>query len=139
MASSSPCNRPDCHAVEIDEGNATLQRSRSDDGVSARSERQISCRVRNGPDHRARTRRGFGRIDDDEIRTGNAMILDPYGRILAESTKADDAMAVADLEGTLLHHATGRMWIAARQPELYGLLTQRTGLERDVHELKFEE
>lgn len=78
-------------------------------------------------------------IDDDEVRTGNAMILDPYGRILAENTKAEDGMVVADLEGALLEHATGRMWIAARQPELYSLLTKRTGLERDVHELKFEE
>ncbi|MCZ7540431.1 MAG: acyltransferase [Anaerolineae bacterium] len=78
-------------------------------------------------------------VDDDEIRTGNAMILDPYGRILAEFTKADDGMVVADLDGALLEHATGRLWIAARRPELYGLLTQRTGLERDMHELKFEE
>lgn len=78
-------------------------------------------------------------VDDDEIRTGNAMILDPYGRILVEITKADDGMAVADIDGALLEHATGRMWIAARQPELYGLLTERTGLERDTHELKFEE
>ncbi|MCL4238856.1 MAG: nitrilase family protein [Anaerolineae bacterium] len=78
-------------------------------------------------------------VDDDEIRTGNAMILDPYGRILAESTRADDALVVADLDGTLLEHATGRLWMAARRPELYDLLTQRTGLERDTHELKFEE
>ena len=26
--------------------------------------------------------------DDGEVRTGNAMILDPYGRILAETWKA---------------------------------------------------
>ena len=26
--------------------------------------------------------------DDDEVRTGNAMILDPYGRILAESRRS---------------------------------------------------
>jgi len=78
-------------------------------------------------------------VDDDEIRTGNAMILDPYGRILVEITKADDGMVVADLDGALLEHATGRLWIAARRPELYGLLTKRTGLERDTHELKFEE
>jgi predicted amidohydrolase len=78
-------------------------------------------------------------VDDDEVRTGNAMILDPYGRILVEIRKADDGMAVADLDGALLEHATGRAWIAARRPELYGLLTARTGLERDVHELKFEE
>jgi len=78
-------------------------------------------------------------VDDDEIRTGNAMILDPYGRILVETWQAADAMVMADLDGTLLEHATGREWIAARRPELYGLLAQRTGLERDTHELKFEE
>lgn len=78
-------------------------------------------------------------VDDDEIRTGNAMILDPYGRTLVETWKADDGMVVTDLDGTLLERATGREWIAARRPELYGLLTTRTGLERDTHELKFEE
>jgi predicted amidohydrolase len=78
-------------------------------------------------------------VDDDEIRTGNAMILDPYGRILVETWQAADALVVADLDGTLLEHATGREWIAARRPELYGLLAQRTGLERDTHELKSEE
>jgi predicted amidohydrolase len=78
-------------------------------------------------------------IDDDEVRTGNAMVLDPYGRILAETWQAADAMVVADLDGSLLEHSTGRAWIAARRPELYGLLTQRTGRERDTHELKFEE
>ncbi len=78
-------------------------------------------------------------VDDDEIRTGNAMVLDPYGRILAETCKADDAVVVCDLDPGLLEHATGREWIAARRPEMYGLLTQRTGRERDTHELKFEE
>ena len=78
-------------------------------------------------------------VDDDEIRTGNAMILDPYGRILVETGKPDDDMVVSDLDGTLLENATGREWIAARRPEMYGLLTTRTGLERDTHELKFEE
>jgi predicted amidohydrolase len=78
-------------------------------------------------------------VDDDEIRTGNAMIIDPYGRILVETGKADDDMVVSDLDMTLLDHATGRQWIAARRPELYGLLTKHTGLERDTHELKFEE
>ncbi len=56
-----------------------------------------------------------------------------------EIGKADDGMAVADLDGALLEHATGRIWISARRPELYGLLAQRTGLERDVHELRSEE
>src|SRR6059058_6424771 len=78
-------------------------------------------------------------VDDDEIRTGNAMILDPYGRILTETWTAADAMVVADLDASLLEQATGRAWIAARRPELYGLLATQTGLERDTRELKFEE
>lgn len=77
-------------------------------------------------------------VDDDEIRTGNAMILDPYGRILAETHQAADAMVVADLDASLLETATGRRWIRARRPELYGPLTVRTGLERDTRELKFQ-
>ena len=81
---------------------------------------------------------GIG-VDDDEIRTGNAMILDPYGRVLVESRKAGDDMVVADLDGELLEEATGRSWMQARRPELYELLTQRTGNERDARELKFEE
>lgn len=78
-------------------------------------------------------------VDDDEIRTGNAMILDPYGSILAETCRADDDMVVADLDPALLSCSTGRMWMAARRPELYGGLAVRTGRERDAHELKFEE
>jgi N-carbamoylputrescine amidase len=78
-------------------------------------------------------------VDDDEIRTGNAMILDPYGRILAETWKADDAMVVADLDRSLLADATGRNWIRARRPDLYGPLTVPTGNECDTRKLKFEE
>src|SRR6266850_4169422 len=78
-------------------------------------------------------------VDDDEIRTGNSMILDPYGRILAETSKAGDAMVIADLDASLLADATGRKWIRARRPDLYGPLTVPTGLECDTRTLKFEE
>ncbi len=78
-------------------------------------------------------------VDDDEIRTGNAMILDPYGRILVETWKAADAMVVADLDPTLLPEATGQLWIQARRPELYGPLTVPTGRERDTRSIKFME
>ncbi len=78
-------------------------------------------------------------VDDDEIRTGNAMILDPYGRILAETCVADDAMVIADLDSRLLTDATGHKWICARRPELYTPLTVPTGMECDVRKLKFEE
>ena len=78
-------------------------------------------------------------VDDDEIRTGNAMILDPYGRILAETWKAADAMVIADLDASLLAEATGRKWIRARRPELYSPLTIPTGLESDTRTMEFEE
>jgi predicted amidohydrolase len=78
-------------------------------------------------------------VDDDEIRTGNAMILDPYGRILAETWEAADAIVVADLDATLLDDATGRKWIRARRPLLYESLAVPTGDECDTRRLKFEE
>jgi predicted amidohydrolase len=78
-------------------------------------------------------------VDDDEIRTGNAAIFDPYGRVIAETTKAGDEMVVADLDASLLDKATGRLWIQARRPDLYSELSIPTGQERDAHQLKFQE
>jgi predicted amidohydrolase len=67
------------------------------------------------------------------------MILDPYGRILSEIQEPAEGMVVADLCGDLLPRSTGRMWIQARRPELYGQLAVSTGLERSSRALKFEE
>jgi predicted amidohydrolase len=77
--------------------------------------------------------------DDDEIRTGNAMILDPYGRILAETWKAGDDIVIADLDMSLLEQSTGRGWRRARKPHLYDPLTQPTGQEVDPRTAKFSE
>jgi predicted amidohydrolase len=78
-------------------------------------------------------------VDDDEVRTGNAMILDPYGRILTETWVADDALVVAELDASLLEQSTGRRWIRTRRPELYGPLTVRTGKEQDTRSVRFDE
>lgn len=75
--------------------------------------------------------------DDGEVRTGNAMALDPYGRVIAESDAIGDDMVVADLDLTLLPLSTGRRWIRGRRPELYGLLGQRLGHELDPHAARF--
>jgi predicted amidohydrolase len=75
--------------------------------------------------------------DDDEIRTGNAMILDPYGEIIAESRAAGDAMVVADLDASLLEMSSGRRWLRARRPELYGSLAVRTGKEQSTRSVRF--
>ena len=77
--------------------------------------------------------------DDDEIRTGNAMILDPYGEIIAESRAAGDAMVVADLDASLLEMSSGRRWLRARRPELYGSLAVRTGKEQSTRSVRFGE
>jgi len=77
-------------------------------------------------------------VDDDEIRTGNAMILDPYGRILAETWKADDDMVIADLDPALSERNTGRRWIRTRRPDLYGPLAVPTGLEQPTRTVRFD-
>ncbi len=76
--------------------------------------------------------------DDDEVRTGNAMILDPYGRILTETCRAGDDLVIADLDSRLRDRCTGVRWIRARRPELYGPLTQRTGREQSTRTVRFE-
>jgi predicted amidohydrolase len=79
-------------------------------------------------------------VDDDEIRTGNAMIIDPYGRILSETWKAGDDMVIADLDASLLDMlCTGRRWMKARRPDLYGLLTVPIGIEQDTRTVRFGE
>ena len=76
-------------------------------------------------------------VDDDEVRTGNAMILDPYGEILVETGKADDDMVVADLDAEVIPTSSGRRWLSARRPELYEPLTVHTGNERDTRSVRF--
>ncbi len=76
--------------------------------------------------------------DDNEVRTGNAMILDPYGRILAETWEAADRMVVADLDRSLRDRCTGVRWMRARRPELYGPLARATGQEQDTRAVRFD-
>lgn len=79
---------------------------------------------------------GVGR-DDDEVRTGNAMILDPYGEILAESKAIEQDMVIAELDASLLPSSNGRRWMKARRPELYTLLSEKTGKEEDTRTVRF--
>lgn len=62
-------------------------------------------------------------VDMDEVRTGNAMILNPYGQTLAETDSVDNDMVIADLKAAELDMCTGRRWIRGRRPELYQHLT----------------
>jgi predicted amidohydrolase len=77
--------------------------------------------------------------DDDEIRTGNAMVLDPYGEVLAETRAPGDAMVVAELDASVLPSSSGRRWLRARRPELYEPRVRRTGQEEDTRRVRFGE
>jgi len=77
-------------------------------------------------------------IDDDEVRTGNAMIIDPYGDILAETCKAKDDMVLAELDLSLRDRCTGKRWITSRRPDLYASLSELTGQEEDTRKVRFD-
>jgi predicted amidohydrolase len=76
--------------------------------------------------------------DDDEVRTGNAMILDCYGRTIQQSSRAGDDLVIGDLDASLRERSTGYRWIKARRPELYHSLTVPTGREQDTRSVRFE-
>ena len=59
-------------------------------------------------------------MDDDQLKNGNSMILDPYGEIIAECRSFDDEVVVAYCTGEKLRLAGGQRYRKARRPELYG-------------------
>ncbi|KAI8073963.1 Nitrilase/cyanide hydratase and apolipo protein N acyltransferase [Gongronella butleri] len=58
-------------------------------------------------------------MDDDQLKGGHAMVLDPFGEILTECRKLDNDMCVATLTKDKLTAAGGYRYRNARRPELY--------------------
>jgi hypothetical protein len=68
--------------------------------------------------------------------SGAAMIVDPCGRILAESAGAggeESAIVSAGIDPHLIDTSAGRQWLKARRPDLYASLGQA-----DHHAASFE-
>ena len=63
-------------------------------------------------------------VDDDTIKPGLAMILDPFGEVLAESPALGDDVVVALLTAEKIASSSGRRYLRARRPELYGKLVE---------------
>jgi len=63
-------------------------------------------------------------VDHDTIKTGNAMIIDPYGEILVESHALGDDVVVGLCTDEKLGKSSGRRYLKARRPELYGKLVE---------------
>ncbi len=59
-------------------------------------------------------------MDDDQLKNGCSMVLDPFGDVLAECRKLDEDMAVAVCTRDKLQMAGGFRYRKARRPEVYG-------------------
>ncbi len=63
-------------------------------------------------------------VDHDTIKTGGAMIIDPFGEIIAESRALDDDVVVGLCTPEKMELSGGRRYLRARRPELYGKLVE---------------
>lgn len=58
-------------------------------------------------------------MDDDQLKNGCSMIIDPFGNIIAECSVLDNDIATAGLTPDKLTGAGGYRYTMARRPELY--------------------
>lgn len=61
-------------------------------------------------------------MDDDQLKNGCSMILDPFGEIMAECRELGNEVVVATLTPDKLTMAGGYRYKNARRPELYGAI-----------------
>jgi predicted amidohydrolase len=59
-------------------------------------------------------------MDDDQLKNGCSMIIDPFGDVLAECRKLDDDIATCELIHEKVIQSGGQRYIRARRPDLYG-------------------
>lgn len=58
-------------------------------------------------------------MDDDQLKNGCSMIIDPFGDVLAECNSFEDSFVTAIISPAKLTQAGGHRYIKARRPELY--------------------
>ena len=63
-------------------------------------------------------------VDDDTIKGGNSMILDPFGEIVCESNALGDEVVVGLCTAEKLGISSGQRYLRARRPDLYGKLVE---------------
>jgi predicted amidohydrolase len=79
-------------------------------------------------------------MDDDQVKNGCSMIIDPFGDIIAECRSFDNEIATALLIPQKLTDAGGYRYIKARRPELYGdIIAQPHQSEQKVVWMKEED
>ncbi|MGZ3765634.1 MAG: nitrilase-related carbon-nitrogen hydrolase [Mucilaginibacter sp.] len=79
-------------------------------------------------------------MDDDQLKNGCSMIIDPFGDVIAECRSFDNEIAMASLVPQKLTDAGGYRYIKARRPELYGdIIAQAHRSEQKVVWMNAEE
>jgi 5-aminopentanamidase len=79
-------------------------------------------------------------MDDDQLKNGCSMIIDPFGDITAECRELGDDVVTAVLTRDKLKNAGGYRYIKARRPELYGdIISQQHVSEQKVIWLQDEQ
>ncbi|SHM14104.1 nitrilase family protein [Mucilaginibacter sp. OK098] len=58
-------------------------------------------------------------MDDDQLKNGCSMVIDPYGDVIAECRSLENELVIAELSADKLSKAGGYRYIKARRPELY--------------------
>jgi predicted amidohydrolase len=58
-------------------------------------------------------------MDDDQLKNGCSMVVDPYGDVVAECRSLDNEFVIADISPDKLTLAGGYRYVKARRPELY--------------------
>ena len=58
-------------------------------------------------------------MDDDQLKNGCSMIIDPFGDILAECRSFNDSFVTATITPEKLTQAGGHRYLKARRPDLY--------------------
>ena len=58
-------------------------------------------------------------MDDDQVKGGGSMILDPWGNTLAECRSLEDEVVIAECIAESIELASAARYRQARRPELY--------------------
>lgn len=58
-------------------------------------------------------------MDDDQLKNGCSMIIDPFGDVIAECRSFEDSFTTATITRDKLSQAGGYRYLKARRPELY--------------------
>ncbi|MES2112527.1 MAG: nitrilase family protein [Bacteroidota bacterium] len=58
-------------------------------------------------------------MDEDQLKNGCSMIIDPFGNIMAECRSFEDSFVIAEITPDKLTQAGGYRYTKARRPELY--------------------